>query len=106
MNTADMKAALGAFKRCKKVLSWGGDHYGPNRYICNSLLGEGSSAAKGIVIRSLDGHDTYRAWLSCHSWQDAEICNNNDIQAGRHAFVDACIAELKRRIAAATGAKP
>lgn len=102
MNTADMKAALDAFKRGKEILSWDGNYYGNYRYICHCLLGRGATAAKQIVMQSLDQWFTYRGWLAQHD-ERVDDYTDDEIQAGRHAFVDACIAELERRIA---GAKP
>ena len=105
MNTADMKAALGAFKRGKTVLAWDKKDASECWHICHAVRGDGDLFARKIVLDSLGGHFTYADWLETNSPGEYEHLTGDQVQAGRHAFVDACIAELERRISAATGAK-
>lgn len=95
-----MQAARDAFRACRRHLWDGQNDPSKVRHICNALRRTGLPGevrARQIVMDSLGWRTaTYEVWLDRRGIKHAG--NTINIQAGRRAFVDACIAELTRRL--------
>lgn len=101
----EMMLALRAFKGCKRYLNTDTQ---PRRtsYICFAIdewyyrapaqRRSATIIAKNIVMRSIAPHHTMVDWMIGQGVPRKEAFS--DAQDMRHAFVDACIAELERRL--------
>lgn len=98
MNKQHMRMALHAFKRCQPMLARNTreEINGKCSYICSAIPDtSGGALARKIVMDSIAPHVVITGWMDAHGY-----CNYRfaDAQRVRHAFVDACIAELERRL--------
>lgn len=98
MNKQHMRMALRAFKRCKQRLARNlrERKTGKTCLICITLdEGKGGNLARKIVRGSIAPYSVITQWMDAHGYRDYRFA---DVQRVRHAFVDACITELERRL--------